>query len=394
MKRPAELHSLVAASGSIVENRPMSPQTVPAGFDLNVSMLRDPENREMTWSFADGSTESGIWVITADGKLTLKAGVADYEALTTRHEERTVFLGGSFPGGNLGPIIIDVPVRDHSLATQTLSVKAIDALGRSVSGTFTATITDENEGPGLGSAATFYVEDDQKEGYFGRIRGIDPETGAPASSYRIISVAKQEVALSRGSSGDVDNTGDPLVSIASSGTYAGRLYFSVLGDGEWEGGIKYHPTLGGRWYFQLNYVMQIGLTDAFGVENVEEVTVIFKKHNTSAVLPIVLDLDGDGLELVDYDSSAGYFDMDLDGIADRTGWVGADDALLALDRNGNGIIDDSSEISFADDLENALTDLEGLRAFDTNANGLLDAGDERFADFRVWQDVDQNGGKR
>lgn len=140
MKRPAELHSLVAASGAIVENRPMSPQTVPAGFDLNVSMLRDPENREMTWSFADGSTESGIWVITADGKLTLKAGVADYEALTTRHEERTVFLGGSFPGGNLGPIIIDVPVRDHSLATQTLSVKAIDALGRSVSGTFTATI--------------------------------------------------------------------------------------------------------------------------------------------------------------------------------------------------------------------------------------------------------------
>ncbi|AWW75330.1 hypothetical protein CD351_12915 [Erythrobacter sp. KY5] len=400
-----ELHSLVAASGSILENRPTPPNTAfSPSFNLRSSMLQDPEGEGMTWSFADGSTQSGIWSINAQGVVYLTAGVADYEAVTTRYEERWVYPdpgpgGGGwndpyepyFPSEPQEPYVTYVPVRDHSLATQSLSVKATDSLGRSVTGTFTATITDENEGPNLSSARTFYVSDDQKTGYIGQVRGTDPETGAAASSYRIISVSKLEKGLVRGSSSDVDNTGYPYVSVAASGSSAGKLYFSLPGDGEWEGGIKYHPTLGGRWYFQLNYVMQIGLKDASGVEKVEEVTVIFKKHGTSAVLPIVLDLDGDGLELVDYDASTVYFDMDLDGIADRTGWVAADDALLALDRNGNGIIDDSSEISFADDLENALTDLEGLRAFDTNQNGLLDAGDERFAEFLVWQDANQNG---
>ncbi|MGB3473118.1 MAG: cadherin domain-containing protein [Erythrobacter sp.] len=391
-----EIHTLSNRSGSIAENVPLSPQTVPNAFNLRNTMLNDPEGRGMTWSFEDGSTESGIWQISADGKVTLKAGIADYEEITTRYEEQIIFPdppGGIDPFEPVfpEPVTVYVPVRDHSLATQVLSIKAKDVLGRSVTGNFTATITNVNEGPALSSARTFYVRDDQGEGYLGKISGVDPETGAAATSFRIISVAEQEVARSRGNSSDVDNTGNPYVTVAGSGSSAGNLYFQVPGDGEWEGGIKRHPTLGGRWYYQLNYVMQVGLRDASGVENVEEVTIIFKKHNTSAVLPIALDLDGDGLELVDYDTSNVFFDMDLDGIADRTGWIGADDALLALDRNGNGLIDDSSEISYANDLDNALTDLEGLRAFDTNNNGFLDAGDERFDEFLVWQDANQNG---
>ena len=37
------------------------------------------------------------------------------------------------------------------------------------------------------------------------------------------------------------------------------------------------------------------------------------------------------------------------------------------------------------------TDLEGLRAFDSNQNGLLDAGDEAFDQFVIWQDVNKDG---
>lgn len=83
--------------------------------------------------------------------------------------------------------------------------------------------------------------------------------------------------------------------------------------------------------------------------------------------------------------------MDLDGIADRTGWIGADDGMLVLDRNENGIIDNSLEISFARDDEVAVTDLEGLRAWDTDNNGLLDARDNDFAKFQVWRDLNQDG---
>src|SRR5690606_20569036 len=86
-----------------------------------------------------------------------------------------------------------------------------------------------------------------------------------------------------------------------------------------------------------------------------------------------------------------YFDMNLDGVADKTGWVGSDDGILVLDRNGNGSIDDVSEISFLDEVEGAQTDLEGLVAFDSNGDGRLDAADERFFEFRVWRDLNQNG---
>ena len=39
-----------------------------------------------------------------------------------------------------------------------------------------------------------------------------------------------------------------------------------------------------------------------------------------------------------------FFDHDGDGFAEETGWVGKDDGLLVWDRNGNGQIDDGSEL--------------------------------------------------
>ena len=59
--------------------------------------------------------------------------------------------------------------------------------------------------------------------------------------------------------------------------------------------------------------------------------------------PIILDLDGDGLETVGLASNI-YFDHDGDGVLTKTGWVGKDDALLVWDRNGNGSIDTGAEL--------------------------------------------------
>lgn len=60
--------------------------------------------------------------------------------------------------------------------------------------------------------------------------------------------------------------------------------------------------------------------------------------------PLVMDLDGDGVELLQLGSANSYFDLDQDGIAERTGWVWSDDGLLARDKNGNGKIDDVGEL--------------------------------------------------
>jgi VCBS repeat-containing protein len=104
--------------------------------------------------------------------------------------------------------------------------------------------------------------------------------------------------------------------------------------------------------------------------------------------PVALDLDGDGVEFVS--SGAGVaFDYNGDGSPENTAWVGRDDGLLAIDRNGNGRVDDGSEIVFARD---GLTDLEGLAAdHDSNGDGVLDANDADFAKFGVWQDANGNG---
>ncbi len=103
--------------------------------------------------------------------------------------------------------------------------------------------------------------------------------------------------------------------------------------------------------------------------------------------PITFDLNDDGLGF----TANMQFDINSDGQLESTGWVDANDGMLVLDRNGNGTIDHGSEIYFTADLAGALTDLEGLQAFDSNGDGVLDVNDDRFGEFQVWQDCNQNG---
>jgi len=99
--------------------------------------------------------------------------------------------------------------------------------------------------------------------------------------------------------------------------------------------------------------------------------------------PIVLDLDGDGIELTDVARGA-EFDLLANGQRQRTAFVTGGDALLALDRNGNGRIDDGAEL-FGDQ-RGAANGFEELRKLDSNGDGTIDANDERFNDLRLFRD--------
>ena len=112
--------------------------------------------------------------------------------------------------------------------------------------------------------------------------------------------------------------------------------------------------------------------------------------------PLVLDLDGDGIETVGSRKLNGaVFDHDGDGIRTATGWVKADDGLLVVDRNGDGIINDGTEL-FGDstllaDGTKAKDGYAALREFDSNSDGRVDAQDKHFNQLRVWRDLNQDG---
>ncbi|OTK24855.1 calcium-binding protein [Acinetobacter pittii] len=112
--------------------------------------------------------------------------------------------------------------------------------------------------------------------------------------------------------------------------------------------------------------------------------------------PVVLDLDGDGIETIAANKWAGVlFDHDNDGIRTSTGWVGSDDGILVLDRNGDGVINDGSEL-FGDsvtlkDGSQATNGYAALAEFDSNGDGKVNAEDTNFEQLKVWRDLNQDG---
>jgi large repetitive protein len=107
--------------------------------------------------------------------------------------------------------------------------------------------------------------------------------------------------------------------------------------------------------------------------------------------PVILDLNGDSVHFTSLQNSNVTMDVNFDGIQDKMAWACNDDGVLVWDKDQNHQITDASEFGFQTLKADAQTDLEGLQALDTNGNGLLDAGDDKFAEFAVWQDANGNG---
>ncbi|MDP3514758.1 MAG: calcium-binding protein, partial [Sulfuritalea sp.] len=112
--------------------------------------------------------------------------------------------------------------------------------------------------------------------------------------------------------------------------------------------------------------------------------------------PLILDLDADGLETIGVNTTNPIlFDHNGDGIQTATGWVKPDDAFLVFDRNGNGGIDDGTEL-FGDstDLYSGGKAADGFAALaqeDSNLDGKVDSLDANWSSLRLWRDLDQDG---
>ncbi|MGV0960374.1 MAG: Ig-like domain-containing protein, partial [Limnohabitans sp.] len=165
----------------------------------------------------------------------------------------------------------------------------------------------------------------------------------------------------------------------------------VVFDGSTQLGIA--TVTGTDWTYQVsgaalgqhNYVAKV-------MEGSSVITYTPTQTLTVVATPLVLDLNGDGVQTTDLAHGA-VFDIDNNGTPEHVGWVDKRDGLLVLDRNGDGVINHGGEL-FGNNtvLANGSKAANGWAALadlDSNADGVVDAKDARFAELRVW--VDSNG---
>ena len=130
----------------------------------------------------------------------------------------------------------------------------------------------------------------------------------------------------------------------------------------------------------LSFNVEVGMsrsfmehTDFLSTEDYEK--PVLKSFTTD---PLIINVGSDVTSVSDQKF---YFDLDGDGKKDRISYAAQGSGFLALDKNGNGTIDDGSEL-FGTKSGDGFKD---LAAYDEDGNGWIDENDSVFSKLKVWK---------
>ena len=107
----------------------------------------------------------------------------------------------------------------------------------------------------------------------------------------------------------------------------------------------------------------------------------------AGITPIVIDLDGNGIQTVSREDAQGTFDLLGTGKAIASGWLSGGDGFLAVDTNGNGQIDGIGELFGGNSKGDGFAK---LGSYDSNGDGLVNDLDAAFGQLMIWKDANGN----
>jgi hypothetical protein len=111
-------------------------------------------------------------------------------------------------------------------------------------------------------------------------------------------------------------------------------------------------------------------------ETMQQVDIQYKAGD-ALIDPLAVNFDGSGVRLT---SEKYDFDLDADGEMENVSFLEQGSGFLVLDKNGNGTIDDGSEM-FGPSTNNGFLE---LKAYDADENGWIDENDAIFYDLNIW----------
>lgn len=124
---------------------------------------------------------------------------------------------------------------------------------------------------------------------------------------------------------------------------------------------------------EISFSLDVSMSREF----LREHSVSIREGDAKLKDPLVINFGGNAAELT---TTRFSFDIDSDGQDDQIAFVGPNSGFLALDRNGDGTINDGNELFGAKTGQG----FAELAQYDEDGNGWIDENDAIYQNLRIW----------